>query len=988
MAHRIEVRYKKETKNPSCISLQKKIKNFLNIEVTGLEIRDIFTIDATLSKKELEDIAKVIFCDPIIQEYDINPDLPKGYNFYLEIGFLPGVTDNVGNTAKSAIETFLERKLSYDEKVYTSKLYCFKGSLEEGDIKKIALELLCNPLIEYYKIYKKGDEVKIFVPKVTLKKEVCIEKFDLKNMTDEELIVLSKNRLLALNIDEMKTIKNFFSNKKFIKIRKEYGLDSAITDVELESIAQTWSEHCKHKIFNATIEYYDENDKKEIIKSLFKTYIKKSTEIIKKKRKDDFLVSVFVDNAGVITFDENYNLVFKVETHNSPSALDPYGGALTGIVGVNRDVLGTGLGAKLIFNTDIFCFADPFYNDQLPPRILHPRRIYEGVITGVEHGGNKSGIPTINGSIVFDNRYLGKPLVYCGTGGIMPKKINGKPSHLKHINAGDLIVMCGGRIGKDGIHGATFSSEELHEGSPATAVQIGDPITQKKMADFLYDARDNELYTAITDNGAGGLSSSVGEISQMSGGCIIELDKAPLKYEGLNPWEILISESQERMTLAVPPDKLDKLLKLAKKYDVEATVIGKFTNTGYFHCLYKDKTVALIPLDFLHNGLPLMKLTAKYDNPYKPIPIILKTKQEPDVLLKKLLSSLNICSKESVVRKYDHEVQGMSVIKPFTGLYNDGPSDAAVIKPLPDSNRGVVVSHGICPKFSDYDTYNMSALAFDEGVRNAVAVGGNIEKMACLDNFCWCDPIKSEKNPDGEFKLAQLVRANKALYEYTIAYGIPCISGKDSMKNDYIMGDIKISIPPTLLFSVIGIIDDVTKTQTLDFKKPDEIIYIVGQTKDELAGSEFLKLLNIKGGKIPTVSSSTNIKIYKKIHKLISEGVITACHDVSDGGFGVAISEMAFSGGLGAVVELDKLPYEGEENYLYRLFSESAGRLIFTSPKENHKYIISTFRDLPIAEIGYVTATETLLIKYKNKTIIKEDINTLKKYWQMTLKDL
>ncbi|MCX7990424.1 MAG: phosphoribosylformylglycinamidine synthase subunit PurL [Proteobacteria bacterium] len=988
MSYRVEIRYKEEVKNPLAKGLRRKITDFLHLTPVDIQISDVFTIDAPLSKNEIENIAKIILCDPIIQDYFINPNLPPGYNIYLEVGFLPGVTDNVGKTAKSAIETFLGKKLKEQDKVYTSKLYSFKGSITEKELKTIALELLCNPLIEYYRIYKKGQKVQIYIPKVTLKNDILVEKIDLNSMNDEELLSLSKNRLLALNIDEMKAIKNFLNNKKIIQLRKKQGLDHRITDVELESIAQTWSEHCKHKIFNATIDYYDENGRKETIKSLFKTYIKASTEKIGKKRKDNFLVSVFVDNAGVISFDEKYNLVFKVETHNSPSALDPYGGALTGIVGVNRDVLGTGLGARLIFNTDIFCFADPFYKEKLPPRILHPRRIYDGVVTGVEHGGNKSGIPTINGSIVFDNRFLGKPLVYCGTGGIMPKEINGNPSHIKKINNGDLIVMCGGRIGKDGIHGATFSSEELHEGSPATAVQIGDPITQKKMADFLYIARDMGLYNAITDNGAGGLSSSVGEMSQMSGGCEIELDKAPLKYEGLNPWEILVSESQERMTISVPPDNIEKLLSLARKYDVEATVIGRFTNSGYFHCLYNGKTVAFLPLDFLHNGLPEMKLTARYNNPYKPIPILLKTKHNTGLILKKLLSSLNICSKESVVRKYDHEVQGMSVIKPLTGLFNDGPSDSAVIKPLPDSYKGIVVSHGICPKFSDYDTYNMSALALDEAVRNAVAVGGNINNMACLDNFCWCDPIKSEKNPDGEFKLAQLVRANKALYDYTLDYGIPCISGKDSMKNDYIMGDIKISIPPTLLFSLIGIIDDVRKTQTLDFKNPGENIYIAGLTKDELAGSEFLNLLKIRGGKIPTVNSTVNVELYKKIYKLISDGIISACHDISDGGFGVAIAEMAFSGGLGAKIDLENIPYEGEENYLYRLFSESAGRFIFTAKRESHKFITNFLKGLPFSPVGATTDNDFLEIRYKNKVIIKENIYILKEFWQKTLREL
>ena len=367
---------------------------------------------------------------------------------------------------------------------------------------------------------------------------------------------ISQEKLLALNLEEMQAIQRYYQNPTVIKARKKFGLDENMTDVELECLAQTWSEHCKHKIFNSKIDYSDGRNKLKI-DSLFKKYIKGSTAKIRKaKGKKDFCLSVFVDNAGVIKFNNNHNLVFKVETHNSPSALDPYGGALTGIVGVNRDPFGTGIGAKLIFNTDVFCFASPFHKKKLPPRILHPRRIYEGVREGVEHGGNKSGIPTINGSIVFDERYLGKPLVYCGTAGIMPAKLNGKATHTKEIKPGDVIIMTGGRIGKDGIHGATFSSEELHEGSPVTAVQIGDPITQKKMTDFLLVARNRGLYRALTDNGAGGLSSSVGEMATYSGGCEIDLSLVPLKYAGLQPWEILVSEAQERMSLAIDPKKV------------------------------------------------------------------------------------------------------------------------------------------------------------------------------------------------------------------------------------------------------------------------------------------------------------------------------------------------------------------------------------------------------------------------------------------------
>ena len=475
---------------------------------------------------------------------------------------------------------------------------------------------------------------------------------------DEALIRISQERVLALSLEEMRILRDYLKNGAVLARRKEVGLGARMTDAELECLAQTWSEHCKHKIFNARIVYDDGEGRLSEIDSLFSTCIKRSTrEIRERMGADDWCLSVFSDNAGIIRFNDDWNLVFKVETHNSPSALDPYGGALTGIVGVNRDPFGCGKGAKLIFNTDVFCFAPPDYDKPLPKRILHPRRIYEGVREGVEHGGNKSGIPTVNGCLVFDERYLGKPLVYCGTGGIMPARLNGEPTHTKEIRPGDLVVMTGGRIGKDGIHGATFSSEELHEGSPVTAVQIGDPITQKKMTDFLLVARDRGLYRAITDNGAGGLSSSVGETARLSGGCEIDLKKAPLKYPGLNPWEILISESQERMTLAVAPETIGEFLDLARKMDVEATVLGLYTDTGWFHIRYGEETVVYLDMDFLHDGLPQMSLRAAWTPPSHAEPDFPEPVDMGEAL-KAMLGRLNICSKESVVRQYDHEVQG------------------------------------------------------------------------------------------------------------------------------------------------------------------------------------------------------------------------------------------------------------------------------------------------------------------------------------------
>ncbi|MDO9585094.1 MAG: AIR synthase-related protein, partial [Syntrophales bacterium] len=791
---------------------------------------------------------------------------------------------------------------------------------------------------------------------------------------------------LVLTVAEMKIIRDYLKKEDVQKAREKAGLGGRITDAELECLAQTWSEHCKHKIFNSLIAYEDEQGKTLLIDSLFDTYIQRATtEIRARLGKDDWCLSVFSDNAGIIKFDNDYNLVFKVETHNSPSALDPYGGALTGIVGVNRDPFGTGRGAKLIFNTNIFCFAPPTYAKPLPPRILHPRRIYEGVREGVEHGGNKSGIPTVNGCIVFDERYLGKPLVYCGTGGIMPARINGEPTHTKKIMPGDLVVMTGGRIGKDGIHGATFSSEELHEGSPVTAVQIGDPITQKKMTDFLLIARDRGLYRCLTDNGAGGLSSSVGETARLAGGCEIDLKKAPLKYQGLNPWEILISESQERMTLAVDPARADAFLELAKKMDVEATVLGKYTDSGMFHICYGEETVVYLDMDFLHEGLPQMQLKAKwspprYEEPDFPEP------QDMGQALKEMLSRLNICSKEAVVRQYDHEVQGGSVIKPLVGAANDGPSDAAVIRPLLDSFAGVVVANGICPRYGDIDTYHMAACAIDEAVRNAVAVGCPPERIAGLDNFCWCDPVLSEKTPDGRYKLAQLVRANMSLYDVTTAYGVPCISGKDSMKNDYQIGGAKISIPPTLLFSVIGRMGDVRKAVTMDVKEAGHLVYVLGMTCAEMGASEWYALHGAVGNTVPKVRVKEARTLYNALHRAIEAGCVASCHDCSDGGLGVALAECAFAGGLGMMIDLTRVPASGIDRDDTLLFSESQSRFVVTVIPEDGEKFEEMMKGCAAAQVGTVLAEGLLMINgLKGNRVAEENIIELKTAWQKPL---
>jgi phosphoribosylformylglycinamidine synthase II len=991
MAVRIEVGFKVGIRDALGEKTKKRIIDNLSLPVEKVATIEVYTIAGSLSEAELQEAAAGPLSDPVIQEFSINKPLAKKFDWLIEVGFRPGVTDNVGKTAREAIELLLGEKIDARKvTVYTSRQYLISGQITKADAEKIASGLLANDLTEHHQVIMAGEfdfscGMPAYVPQVLGKDEPQVAQINLAKVDAQGLLKISQEKLLALNLEEMQAIARYYKNPAVIKSRKKFGLDENTTDVELECLAQTWSEHCKHNIFNSRIDYTDGHNKLKI-NSLFKRYIKGSTAKIRKtKGKKDFCLSVFVDNAGVIKFNDDHNLVFKVETHNSPSALDPYGGALTGIVGVNRDPFGTGMGAKLIFNTDVFCFASPFHKKKLPPRILHPRRIYEGVREGVEHGGNKSGIPTINGSIVFDERFLGKPLVYCGTAGIMPARLNGKPTHTKEIKPGDVIIMTGGRIGKDGIHGATFSSEELHEGSPVTAVQIGDPITQKKMTDFLLTARNRGLYRALTDNGAGGLSSSVGEMAAYSGGCEIDLALAPLKYAGLQPWEILVSEAQERMTLAVDPRKVDKFMDLACKMDVEATAMGKFTKTGRFHVRYGEKTVAYLDMDFLHDGVPQMKLIAKWKTRRNAEPAF----SEPATLGKafvQMLSRLNICSKEAVVRQYDHEVQGGSVIKPMVGAQNDGPSDAGIVRPILTSMEGVVVAHGICPRYSNIDTYHMTACAIDEAVRNAVAVGADLDHLAGLDNFCWCDPVQSAKTPDGEYKLAQLVRSNMAIYDYTTAYGVPCISGKDSMKNDYSIGKTKISVPPTLLYSVIGKIKDVRKAVTMDAKQAHDLVYIIGETRDELGGSEWFAEHKVIGNKVPQVNVKKAIKKYRALHQAMQAGIVASCHDCSDGGLGIALIETAFAGGLGMNIDLRDVPYRGKKRNDYILFSETASRFVVTIHPQAKSRFEKIMAGNVVGEIGIVSGDGLFQITgLSGKLIIKEKISKLKEAWQKPL---
>jgi phosphoribosylformylglycinamidine synthase len=984
--HRVEVAIKPGVLDSAGKDLKRAFIEDLSIEVDSVRTVKVFTIEADLSESELRRLGEGLLTDPIVEYFNIDEPIAEDFSWLIEVGFKPGVTDNVGKTSLEGMKDMFGRPFNEGEGVYTSRQYLIKGDLGRNDVDRIASGLLANELIERWEIrsaedWKQGNMIPATVPKVGGKARTKVNEFNLE-VSDEELVRISEDGILFLSLDEMKAIRNHCSSEDVRKERNRVGLGERPTDLELECLAQTWSEHCKHKIFNATI-HYEEDGSSRVVDSLFATYIKGTTDKISSKV--DWLLSVFHDNAGVIKLTDDWSLVMKVETHNSPSALDPYGGALTGIVGVNRDPLGTGMGSRLIFNTDVFCFAPPTNFGELPPRLLHPKRIFRGVHRGVKDGGNESGIPVVNGAILFDERYKGKPLVFCGTGGIMPSKVAGKPSHEKSVLPGDLIVMTGGRIGKDGIHGATFSSVELTEESPATAVQIGDPITQKVMIDFLLEARDFGLYRCITDNGAGGLSSSVGETARMSGGAELHLERAPLKYEGLEPWEILLSEAQERMTLAVPPDRLNEFQELASRRGVESTVLGTYTDSGRFHVLYEGKTVGYLDMDFLHDGLPRMELKARWEKPVHEEPEFPPPENLSETL-KQILGRLNVCSKESWVRQYDHEVQGGSTVKPFVGLECDGPSDAAVVKPVLNLDVGVIVANGIVPRYSDIDTYNMVACCVDEAVRNVIAVGGNLDCIAGLDNFCWPDPIQSDKAPDGRYKLAQLVRANMALRDYCTAYGIPLISGKDSMKNDYGVPPNKISIPPTLLFTVLGRMEDVSTAVTMDVKNPGDLVYVIGVTRHELGGSEYYAQNGFTGNSIPSVDAEVARRTYEKISALTRVGVVNSCHDCSDGGLGVCLAESSFAGGLGMEVSLKNLPRDGIERDDLILFSESQSRFVITVDPDVKEQVEQELGGVPFDCIGRVSKDDRFQIRGTGGSIIvSTTIGELKIAWKEPL---
>lgn len=995
----------------------KEANEFLGISLESMEQVNFYKIESKiLSQNELsEKINKIgpeVFCDSIIQKIaleNIVYDFPKKPRFVVEVSYRPGVTDNPGHAAKEALSV-----VGLSAEVSSGSLYFLFGNINEADAKKVALDILANDLIQKVEIFEfsKFCEMDRFqsvtLPKVLIETNPVCNEVSL-DVSDEVLIKISQDNCLALTLSEMKHIQAFYMRSEIESYRRDQKLPKWPTDVELEVLAQSWSEHCKHKIFAGSIDYKEGNipegfkklgDRK--IEGLYPTYIKSSTKKIEKERDLNWLISVFSDNAGIVRFDKDLDLCIKVETHNSPSALDPYGGALTGILGVNRDILGCGLGARPIANTDVFCFADPNMptpqeKDLMPRGLKAPRRIFEGVHRGVEDGGNKSGIPTINGAIYFDQDYAGKPLVFCGTVGAMPAKLpTGLDSGKKYVKVLDRVFMVGGAIGADGIHGATFSSLELNENSPSTAVQIGDPITQKRVLDFLMEARDLGLYSSVTDNGAGGLSSSVGEMSTFTNGATIDLSKAPVKYPGLKPFELMISESQERMTVAVPLKNVADFISLAKRRGVSASDIGEFNDSGRLKVYFGEQKVADLDLEFVHESLPPMQMTARWEGPVARKSWISRDNRKeiprnPDhkffqTALTELLSSPNIASKEPWVRRYDHEVQAATHIKPFNGVKTDGPSDCGSIWLYPhggEKDNAVNVACGMNPRMSLYDTYLMAQFAVDEAVRNVVVSGGDIDKCCLLDNFCWPDPVKSEKNKDGDYKMAQLVRACHGLYDICNYYGTPLVSGKDSMKNDF-RGknqkglELTISILPTLLVTSMSK-SNINYTVTSSFKEAGDLIYSLGKESNGLAASEFAELYKVEEN-LPQIDLTANKNLYKTYLTALEKNLLTSGHDLSDGGLLVSIFESAMGGRLGCSLELNVL------DSIDYLFNEGPGRFCVSVKKENKELFEKHFSMIPFKFLGTVTNDQTLKVKNKNDLILDASMNSLIDAWKGGLK--
>jgi phosphoribosylformylglycinamidine synthase II len=949
MISAVEVSLKPGLPDPRGEGITRSIKDLGIEHDISVYTHDIYWLEGGVSPTELERIAGCLLSDPIVQEYHLNPNWAADeYSCHsLTITYNPGVTDPVEGTVMKALR---DMGASSVTAVKTATRYVLKGILTGEEISIIAARLLVNPIIQHT-VDRKPER---FSESPSYKFNLLY--IDLLGSNEAELTRLGRD--YCLSPSELKNVVEHF---------KKLGHNP--TDAELETLAQTWSEHCVHKTFKARFNFNG-----LVIDNLLKSTIIEATQKLDKP----WCLSVFEDNAGVIEFDDKWAVCFKVETHNHPSAIEPYGGAATGIGGVVRDVMGTGMSAKPIANTDVFAFGPPdLPYEALPEGALHPRRIFKGVRAGVADYGNRLGIPTINGAVIFDERYTANPLVFCGTVGLLPRALAQRGKH----RPGDLVVLAGGRTGRDGIHGVTFASEQLTRESTElsfTSVQIGNAIVEKKVIDALLKCRDKQLFSRITDCGGGGLSSAVGEMAEDTGVKVF-LDRVPLKYAGLSYSEIWISESQERMLLAVPPKNIEALLAVFAEESSEATVIGEFTDDKRLCLFYQNNLVADLEMAFLHKGRPPVVLEASWQEPRLEEPVIIAAASLNEPLLR-ILSAWNVCSKEWVIRQYDHEVQGGSALKPLVGRNGDGPGDAAIIRPLLDSTRGIIISCGISPRFGDLDPYWMAASAIDEALRQVIAVGGSLERVALLDNFCW-GSVKDKNS------LGALVRAAQACHDMSLTYGVPFISGKDSLNNEYEHLGRRISIPHTLLISAMAVMDDTRRSVSMDFKQAGDLVYIIGRTRNELGGSEYYAVNDQTGKFVPRVDAPRAKKLMETLSRVTGAGLVNACHDLSEGGLGVALAEMAFAGGLGAEIDLTRVPVDNVNRDDSILFSESNTRFLAEVRPECRTSFEKTMAGGDLGLIGRVTLEPNVKISGLMGTeVVSLPINTLKEAWQRPLR--
>jgi phosphoribosylformylglycinamidine synthase len=935
------------------------------IERLGLRLTErsrVFRIESNGAHLEPHHLAELF--DPLTEEI-LRSD-PDPVAAYLDVFCRPGVTDAEGEMASLALSHAGISGVT----CHAGQRYRFDGAMS-GEMRGAVEKLLGNDLVHRFLWYDEPEgragNVRGPAPGTA---RVPVQRIALSDAGDDELLAISRRLSLALDLDEMRAVA-----ARFRSLRRNP------TDVELQSIALAWSEHCSHKTFKATIHFKHEG-RVEIIRGLLAEML--ATPAAKLNR--PWVRSAFVDNAGVIAFDQTRDVAFKVETHNHPSALEPYGGAHTGVGGVIRDVLA--VSADPIANTDVLCFGPlALPEEEVPVGTFHPRRTYREVVRGIGDYGNNMGIPTVGGAILFDHGYTGNPLVFCGTLGLAPRG-----SHPRDPRPGDAIVLLGGRTGRDGLHGATMSSQTLDRATVASStVQIGAPITEKLLRDVLPRLRDERLYHAVTDCGAGGLCSAVGEMGEALG-VDLDLARVPLKYQGLLPWEIWLSEAQERMVLAVPESSLSRLHQICQAHDLAATVLGQFRDDGVLLLRYSDVVVAEIELGFMYGGRPQRVLKARWSDPSPPTPLPQGERGEYQVKpspppplrgrgagdegysLLRLLAHPNIASKEDVIRRYDHEVGAATIIKPLTA--NGGPSDAAVLRPTA-SWRGVVVAHGINPLYGRRDPHAMAMLAVDEALRNLVAVGGSIDRVALLDNFCWGDV-------DDPVELGALVRAAQGCRDAALAYGVPFISGKDSLRNTSVDESGTHSIPRTLLISAVGVVSDVRHTITMDLKRPSSSLYVLGMTSDELGESHHLALNGGEGGTVPRARPRQTRTLMRRLHRAIQTGLCLSCHDLSEGGLAVAVAEMALAGRLGAEIDLQVVPADSDVTGAL-LFGESAGRFLVEVAPEKEDEFRARMAAVDHGCVGTVTASGRLVVRREDEVVIDLSIEEIEGAWKGTL---